>query len=383
MLTPEFAQRFIQKTVKTLPFNVNIMNHRGIIIASKDVSRVGDFHEVAHGLLTGRFTSGVVTEKDNFAGTKPGINMFIDYNDRHIGVICVSGNPEEVQVFAYFIKSSIETMLDYELKMQNRVQKFSAAEKFLYYILYEDRYKSEEANRLFNEATLNKDKLHIMIIIRCSNRFDSKLVKRVLNTGNADFKKGVSIEGENGEIFFMKPIDATDFGGLENYKEQIGDYFKDIESKIPMELGENDLRYFVGSLQNNVDYLKSSFLHAQFLSVNKGVDYDKKILFFLDHIQEYLRYSVTIDVYNNIFSSISSVFQGDERLLLIETIQGLEKNNYNLAKTSKDLHIHRNTISFRLNKLKSNFGLDPLNVPSDRELLKELIYYLVSVRRTH
>ena len=130
ILTPEFAQQFIQKTVKNLPYNVNIMNHEGIIIASKDSSRIGDFHEVASAMLSGKRESGVVTKNDHYIGTKPGINMFIDHKNKHIGVICVSGEPENVQSFAGFVKTSMETMLSYEIKMATNQRALGKAEKF-------------------------------------------------------------------------------------------------------------------------------------------------------------------------------------------------------------------------------------------------------------
>jgi carbohydrate diacid regulator len=80
--------------------------------------------------------------------------------------------------------------------------------------------------------------------------------------------------------------------------------------------------------------------------------------------------------YNDIFSVFLTLFQGDEKLVMVETIKALAANNYNIVSTSKDLHVHRNTISFRLNKLKDSLNIDPLLIGSDREFLNELAYYL-------
>lgn len=41
ILDPTLAQKFIEKTAKYLDYNINILNDKGIIGASKDSSRLG------------------------------------------------------------------------------------------------------------------------------------------------------------------------------------------------------------------------------------------------------------------------------------------------------------------------------------------------------
>ncbi|MDC7239716.1 MAG: sugar diacid recognition domain-containing protein [Spirochaetales bacterium] len=376
ILTPEFAQQFIQKTVKNLPYNVNIMNHEGIIIASKDSSRIGDFHEVAHGLLSGKLDSGIVTQKDHYIGTKPGINMFIDYKEKHIGVICVTGDPENVQSFAGFVKASMETMLAYEIKMAQNQRAMGSAEKFLHYVLFEEDYNFEEATRLYDRYDIECTKVITIIIIRCSMRVDRDIVLRTLAAGNEDYRKGIFIKGRNDDIIILKNLDDDVNRGISEYKDQIFKYIWDLEETLPIDLGENDLKYYVGSLQTQIDKFRTAYHHAQQISLNPRMGLNRKVTFFLDHIQDYIRNSVTLKLYNDIFSSFHALFQGDEKAVMVETIKALHANNYNLVNTSKDLHVHRNTITFRLNKLKSTLNIDPLVIGSDRELLNELAHYL-------
>lgn len=376
ILTPEFAQQFIQKTVKNLPYNVNIMNHEGVIIASKDSTRIGDFHEVAYGLLSGKLDSGVVTEKDNYIGTKPGINMFIDYKGKHIGVICVTGDPENVQTFAGFVKTSMETMLAYEIKMAQNQRAMGSAEKFLHYVLFEEEYNFVEATRLCERYGIECSKLIAIIIMRCSTRVDRDIVLRTMAAGNESFRKGIFIKGRNDDIVILKNLDDDINEGIQNYKDQIFEYIWDLEEQLPIDVGEDDLKYFVGSLQSQIDMFRTSYHHAQQISLNPRMGQNGKVTFFMDHIQDYIRNSVTMKLYNDIFSAFHALFQGDEKNVMVETIKALNANNYNLVNTSKDLHVHRNTITFRLNKLKSTLNIDPLVIGSDRELLNELAHYL-------
>lgn len=376
ILTPEFAQQFIQKTVKNLPYNVNIMNHEGIIIASKDSTRIGDFHEVAYSMLSGKRDSGIVTKNDHYIGTKPGINMFIDYKDKHIGVICVTGEPENVQSFAGFVKTSMETMLAYEIRMAKNQRALGDFEKFLHYILFEEDYNLEEATRLYERYNIECSKLITVIIIRCSTRIDRDMVLKSLASGNESHVKGIAVKGRNDDVIILKNLNKVVNEGIRDYKDQIFEYIWEFEDKLPIDLGENDLKYYVGSLQSQLDMFRTSYHHAQQIALHPRLGQNNKVIFFMDHIQDYIRNSVTMKLYNDIFSVFHALFQGDEKQVMVETIKALDANNYNLVNTSKDLHVHRNTITFRLNKLKSTLNIDPLLIGSDRELLNELAHYL-------
>lgn len=47
MLNRELAQNIVNKMMEVIPYNVNIMNHKGVIIGSGDSSRIGMIHNGA------------------------------------------------------------------------------------------------------------------------------------------------------------------------------------------------------------------------------------------------------------------------------------------------------------------------------------------------
>ena len=47
MIDALLAKKFIERITQYTEYNVNIMDEKGIIIASKNTSRIGTFHEVA------------------------------------------------------------------------------------------------------------------------------------------------------------------------------------------------------------------------------------------------------------------------------------------------------------------------------------------------
>ena len=202
------------------------------------------------------------------------------------------------------------------------------------------------------------------------------MVLRSIASGNETYRKGIALKDRNDDIILLKNLDENINEGIKDYKDQIFQYVWDLEEKLPIDLGDNDLKYYVGSLQTQLDMYRTSYHHAQQIALHPRLGKRKKIVFFLDHIQDYIRNSVTMKLYNDIFSSFHALFQNEEKQVMVETIKALDANNYNLVNTSKDLHVHRNTITFRLNKLKSSLNIDPLVIGSDRELLNELAHYL-------
>ena len=53
----------------------------------------------------------------------------------------------------------------------------------------------------------------------------------------------------------------------------------------------------------------------------------------------------------------------------------MNKSNYNLVATSKELFIHKNTLIFRLEKIKEEMDMDPLHDIQARKFMNYLYYY--------
>ena len=53
MIDKTFAEKFIERITRYTDFNINIMDEKGIIIASRDKKRVGQYHEIAYRLIVG------------------------------------------------------------------------------------------------------------------------------------------------------------------------------------------------------------------------------------------------------------------------------------------------------------------------------------------
>ena len=67
MIDALLAKRLIERITKYTEYNVNIMDEKGIIIASKNTSRIGTFHEVALQIIQGEKEKSERTASEHYS----------------------------------------------------------------------------------------------------------------------------------------------------------------------------------------------------------------------------------------------------------------------------------------------------------------------------
>ena len=102
----KLAQDFVEATSLLVgQRTINIMDQKGIIIASTEKHRIGDFHQGAAEVLeTGKPVRIKIEDLPRYPGTKEGYNMPIFLNDEIIGVVGIFGCEAEVQSIANLLR---------------------------------------------------------------------------------------------------------------------------------------------------------------------------------------------------------------------------------------------------------------------------------------
>ncbi len=96
----DVARQIVEAVRDVSGTDVNFIDTGGIIFASTDSGRVGDFHEI--GLQVVKTGEAIeVTEDQTYLGTHPGVNLPFSYRGEIIGAIGITGDPEEVRKYAY------------------------------------------------------------------------------------------------------------------------------------------------------------------------------------------------------------------------------------------------------------------------------------------
>lgn len=122
LITHDNSQKIAERIGGILHRNVNIMNEEGRIVASTDPSRIGALHEAACHLIEHKIPEMDVYSIDQMTGSREGINLPLQIDGRTIGVIGVTGNPDELRDIGLVITEMAEILFSetlYTMRQQS------------------------------------------------------------------------------------------------------------------------------------------------------------------------------------------------------------------------------------------------------------------------
>jgi carbohydrate diacid regulator len=90
------AQKVVDTVKDVCGYDINFINSDGIIFASTNSARIGDFHEIGKQVIDTASTIEV-NSNDSFWGTQKGVNIPFIYHKQVCAVIGISGEPDEVR----------------------------------------------------------------------------------------------------------------------------------------------------------------------------------------------------------------------------------------------------------------------------------------------
>jgi carbohydrate diacid regulator len=133
------AQDIVDRAMAILPYNVNVMDYLGIIIGSGDAGRLCTRHEGAQAVLA----NGQVVEIDSRAarqmgGVKPGLNLPLMLDHKLVGVLGITGEPEEVRVYGELVKMTAEMLMEHRRQQADRQWRQQRSEDLLSRLLWQD-----------------------------------------------------------------------------------------------------------------------------------------------------------------------------------------------------------------------------------------------------
>ena len=132
------AQKLVEKIMDNIDYkvNINIMNEYAEIIASGDKKRIGKIHsgalDVIKNAKTMEYFDSIDSDKES---AKPGINMPLIFNNEVIGVVGVTGNPNEIKLIANIVKMITEILIENEIDLDKKISKQRALNNYVYKII--------------------------------------------------------------------------------------------------------------------------------------------------------------------------------------------------------------------------------------------------------
>jgi len=376
-LTRELAQKIVHNTMDVLGKNINIMDHNGIIIGSGKKNRINNYHEGAAKIIENGepyVINGNMAK--NFQGVEAGINLPIKFQDNIIGVVGITGNIEEVSSYGKIVKNMVELILQqefllHEIELENRTK------ENLYQQLIGNTIEDKELlNDRIKLLNINTDLHRAVLVIKVLPFDNKKITNQIRLMYKTSFIKSDDmflVRGDN--IVLIKSLKREK---LKNKGKELIKIAQKIKGVIKENMFNNSV-IGIGQVFYDVDRMHLSYEGAKLaIEVGAKVNSNKNDkIYYINHLgYDYFLPSINIDskdfFLHNLFDhNIVDMFKKTD---IGETIEALVRNDLNISKTAKNLYIHRNTLLYRLNKIKEMTGLDPKNANNLFTLL--LAYHL-------
>jgi carbohydrate diacid regulator len=327
-------QGVIQQIKEVLDRVVGVVDENGAVIACSELGRIGEIHEGIMNELSGvpvLLRSGW-TYKPFGSKPKPDHAVFVEGSDqlatKYAGMLSITF-------------SSIKQYYDERYDRGNFIKNV-----ILDNILPGDIYLRAR------ELHFNSDVTRVVLIIRITDKNDISIFD-VLQNLFPDRQKDFIVNIGETEIAIVKETRASvDSKDLEKLARSIVD-------TLTTEFYTHSIMG-IGTVVNGVKELARSFKEAQVaLEVGKVFDTERKIISYENLGIARLIYQLPTTLCEMFLKEVfkkSTIDSLDQETLF--TIQRFFENNLNVSETSRKLFVHRNTLVYRLEKIKKLTGLD-------------------------
>ena len=328
-------QGVVHQMREAIDRTIGVIDESMSIIACSDLGRIG---EVAEAITTESFTAQEAFVRDGYTyktfGSRP----------RSEHILFVEGTDDQAAKFASLLAVSLASIKQYYDEKYDRGN--FVKNVILDNILPGDIYLKAR------ELRFNNDVNRVVLLIRISSRTDVSaydVVQNLFPDKNKDFVININ----ETDIALVKEIRA----GIES---------KDLEKLARSIVDTLSSEFYtqatvgIGTVVEGIKDLARSFKEAQVaLEVGKVFDTEKVIVNYDNLGIARLIYQLPTTLCEMFLREVfkkGSIDSLDQETLF--TIQRFFENNLNVSETSRKLFVHRNTLVYRLEKIKRLTGLD-------------------------
>lgn len=367
----DLAQQIVERTMAIIDCNINIMNEKGEIIASGDTSRIGEIHDGALLALSQNRVVPIHEQKVyDMMGVKPGINFPLRLNDKIVGVIGLTGDPAQLNEFGKLVCMTAEMMLEQAQLFGIIAQNERLKEELILDLIHSDEISpSQQEWALRLGVDLNMPRVVCIIEIDEHNLSVEEVRQELQNMQillkNPERDNLVAILSLT-ELVILKPALTRGRWDVADHMERIKVLLSrmDEASKLHVRIALGN--YFPDS-KNNISL--SYHTAKTTLSIGK-TRFSKQRVFnyqdlMLPVLLNQLKDGWQKEELSRIFHQLA---RADKNGLLRKTLTAWFEHNMQTGATAQALHIHRNTLEYRLNKIAELTRLDLLRT-DDRFLL--------------
>ena len=370
----KLAQEIVDRTMKIIPFNVNVMDGRGIILGSGETSRIGELHSGAQLALAQNRTVEIdAATSRTLRGVKPGVNIPLTVRGHICGVVGLTGEPDTVRQFGELVRVTAEMILE-QAQLIGELQR-------------EKRYREEFVFQLIHHGATSLADLEAWAV-RLGVNFRHPRAVVVLELTDPDLRPDLSLselQHCQQQLATSRPDVLT--AAISPRELVILESFATLAQRAPTatqarqrlqgyeaEVGKVLMTPATMAIGVALDGIEGVALSYQSARKTLRVGRSRK-----PQQSTFSYYDLSLPV---LLSGLGSGWQAEQLRQPLLRINAVDKRSGSLRRTldawfahnghplatAKALHIHRNTLDYRLRQISELSGLDLANT-DDRLLL--------------
>ncbi|MEU0941216.1 sugar diacid recognition domain-containing protein [Streptomyces canus] len=362
MLSPSLAQEIAGDTSAVIGYNVLITDADAMVIGSGDRSRVGSFHEASVEVMrTKEAATHNASQAQLLRGVRPGVTLPLVAGGQAVGTVGITGTPAQVRRFGLLVKRQTEILLRESVMLRSRLLAERAAEKLLTDLASYDPQVIEADSLVFRAADLGFDlrlrRIAVALEVTAppsAPRRDLALVRsEILRTVREVFADPQDIvaataPGRVGVLHRLasrRPVDSVTL---------------DCRRIIDAIAAQDGLaaRAGIGEPATTVDGLHDSYQDAcEALRLGARRPHGPLVHLIGELRVHQLLSAVGHPARTRLLDSATAPLRDQpDWPTLRDTITAWCESGYNLVRTAAALHIHRNTVVYRMNKIEQLTG---------------------------
>jgi carbohydrate diacid regulator len=356
-IAKNFAMQIVEEISGIIHQHINFIDEHGIIIASTDPSRIDSVHMGAKRLIDEGLTQLIIASDHEYPGSRKGINLPITVDEKIVGVIGITGEPQEVAKFGEIIRKFTEmTIRDVTLREQKE-QRDKVLSRFL-------------------ESWLSDPGLPLSV----------------------SFEKTAHSLGVNPHVkrrVIVASFAVSDLSGVSDLQERLDRATRLLRQRLCDHPDHHTIR--IGArlvflilhqpderLRENLQAIIDESLAFYQLQLHLGVDRDttdqplpesfnqaskalsasmalgaSKLLFYRDLHLDLFVHEIPETVKAEFVAKIFGECSVQDRQTYCSILTLLYHHNGSIQKTADELFIHKNTLQYQLNRLHQLTGYDP------------------------
>ncbi|MGP4073317.1 CdaR family transcriptional regulator [Piscibacillus sp. B03] len=368
------AQKVVKAISKISPFPISLTDEQGKIIGDTNPERIGTMHAPSKDVLEVRqpviFDDEKIKEYENVL---PGIAVPLNFGYKTVGVLGIIGDPNEVEPYALLLQNYVE-MLWKEIYQSQQDSLYShTLERFAQYVLLNNQLDEDQTKQYSNDLNVPINQKRICLIINLNH----SIINYAEKTFTPIEQKKQELIHLVKELFHAKNnlCSFIHYDKIVLWKSVLSDqhyeqYMKDFyDQAIKLQRSLKDLnihnsRMAAGTISDSLYTLHQSYQDAErLIRLSHKYKFSKTIYHYNNW--EILSKLVLEDLTDTTWSYYETYFNEFTKLPdfkeLAKCFMSYCEHQMNVSRAAQSLYIHRNTLSYRLNKIEK---LTSINVTS-------------------